>query len=96
MSLRALTTGVVPEDLEEFDEYLERFDWFSHMSDDARYWAAGEENEKRLRAFLASDAATPKHKRCYNKHHARVLNTPSFVTPERPYQIPYPDVETKN
>ena len=96
MSLRALVRGEVPEDLEEFDTYLQRFDWFSYMSDDHRYWAAGEEAMRKLQNFLKSEAATLEHKRCYNKHHTRVWNTPSFVTENRPYQPSYPDVEPKN
>jgi hypothetical protein len=95
MSLRSLACGDVPQDLKEFEAHLERFDWFSHMSDDFRYWEAGEAAARKLQAFLKSDAATPEHKRCYNKHHAQAMNTPSFVTKDRPYQIPYPDVEPK-
>jgi hypothetical protein len=90
MSLRTLSKGEVPADLDEFKEYLARFDWFSYMSDDPRYWAAGEEAEKKLTAFLNSEAAAQEHKQAYNVEHAKHLNTEFFVTAERPYQIPYP------
>lgn len=96
MSLRALARQEVPTDLEGFDAYLSRFDWFSHMSDDHRYYTNGEDAQKRLTAFLKSEAATPEHKRCYNKWHAQACNTPSFVTADRPYTQPYPEDETKN
>ncbi len=96
MSLRTLARQEVPEDLEEFDAYLSRFDWFSHMSDDHRYYASGEDAQKRLTAFLKSGDAKPEHKQCYNKWHAIAYNTSAFVTPGRPYTQPYPENETRD
>ena len=96
MSLRTLARQEVPSDLEEFDAYLARFDWFSHMSDDHRYYEAGEAASKRLSDFLKSESSTPDHKRCFNKWHSRMFNTPAFVLNGENYKTPYPEHETHN
>ena len=43
--------------LEEFAVFLQRFDWWSHMSDDHRVWMAGETAFAELNAFLKTAPA---------------------------------------
>ncbi len=75
--------------LADFKTKLDRHDWYYYFSDDHRVWCAGEAASKEIIELAKS---SDDFKRAYNEAYAIRFNTPSFVTADRPYRAPFPEV----
>lgn len=77
-------------DPQDYKDMLRHHDWFYYMSDDHRVYLAGERASKKI--FDIAVNGTDEHRRAYNEAHALRFNTPTFVTPDHPYRIPFAGV----
>lgn len=73
--------------IEEYEQALERHDWFYHMSDDGRVYRAGREAAIKLKNIAAS--GTDEFKKAFNKAYAKRFHREPFAPP---YHFPFQDV----
>ena len=73
--------------LEQYKKELAHHDWYYYFSDDHGVWQRGESESSRI--FGLAKDGNDDFKRAYNDSHKRHFDTPSFVTPDRPYTLPF-------